>query len=693
MKTKCITMLLIAVFSLVSVRAQECTGNYLNAVGNKLFDSYGNEVQITGVNWFGFETSMNHFHGLWTRDHKSMLQQIKDQGFNTIRIPWCNEILRNTIQPLQATGTDSYTGVSPMNLEESQVTTPLELLDITVRWCQENDMKIILDNHSRNPDGYMVEKLWYTENVSHEQWIADWVTMAERYKDNDAVIGMDINNEPHGNYGEGSRWGTGNIANDWRLAAQECGNAILEVNPNVLIFVEGIEEFENTGYWWGGNLVGAKKYPVVLSNPQKLVYSPHEYGPTVHPQDWFFEEDFPENMEAIWEKHFHYLHREETSPLMVGEFGIAHLGGLDEIWFRKFMQFMGEHGYSWTFWCWNPNSGDTGGILYADWSTIVEWKMDILRPYLAPPIANCGGKIIEIPATSISISDEQLMLEEEQVYTLSADVLPEKASNKNVIWESSNINVVTVSETGFVSAVGIGIAEITATSEDGGFIASCSVQVNEAGSGTGQGCALGAPQQNALSTINGGYNYTHIIGEGPSLDNVTRFSINWNLQNNACYQLSFNTNDGRPNWWIDLRRYANIQFGKTMPEISFSNTGIPGFDGDYWVAEDNGNIVMREKDRGFYIYFSNSATEPCAKSAKQSITSKFEIYPNPANGLVYLNNIKVSDIVNIYSLTGALQQSVKGVQMLDVSELNTGTYIIQLITTGGDMQTRRLIIK
>lgn len=100
--------------------------------GNKLFDSRGVQVRLTGVNWFGFETSNLVPHGLWSRDCKSMLQQIKDQGFNCLRIPWCNKImLSSTSISLDSYGSDPYTGITPMNAEESKVSHPLELLDIT----------------------------------------------------------------------------------------------------------------------------------------------------------------------------------------------------------------------------------------------------------------------------------------------------------------------------------------------------------------------------------------------------------------------------------------------------------------------------------------------------------------------------------------------------------------------------------
>ncbi len=363
--------------------------NFLTVQGNKLFDVQGKEVRLTGVNWFGFETQNYFPHGIWTRDMKSVLQQIKDLGFNTIRVPWCNEMLNPGVTiNVPSYGSDAYTGIAPMNEEESKVTKPIELMDIFVRWCQENDMKIVLDNHSRAADGFLNEEVWYTPEYSEERWINDWIFMANRYKDFSAVVGMDLNNEPHG-----STWGNGNPATDWNKAAERCGNAILQVNPNVLIIVEGVGEFEGNSYWWGGQLMGAKKYPVQLSDPSKLMYSAHEYGPEVAPQDWFDAPDFPQNMPQIWNDNYHYLYNEGTSPIFLGEFGIKNqdaFGGIAFTWFTEFTGFMGDI-YSWTFWSMNPNSGDTGGILQDDWSSVNQWKLDVLKPYQAPIIPNVVG--------------------------------------------------------------------------------------------------------------------------------------------------------------------------------------------------------------------------------------------------------------------------------------------------------------
>ncbi len=365
--------------------------NWLYRRGAALYDSKGTKVRLTGVNWFGFETAQKVMHGLWTADYKEMLQLMVDLGFNSVRIPWANVILDDNT-PVEV---NSYgEGGTVMNAELVGAT-PVEALVAIVNEAQRIGLKIILDNHSRKNDAYMEEDLWYTDNLSEEQWVEDWKYVADLFKNNDAVIGMDLNNEPH----DRATWGSGDPLTDWALASEKCGNAILEINPNVLIMIEGVEGYagletpKGEGYWWGGSLVGVNDRPIELTNPEKLVYSPHEYGPTVFEQEWFKVSDFPENMPGIWDKQFGFIAKQDEGHLFIGELGIKGEGGKDEIWFDKFLNYMDEskEAYSWTFWAWNPNSGDTGGILEYDWETVVQWKVDYLKPYMAPLIGNGNG--------------------------------------------------------------------------------------------------------------------------------------------------------------------------------------------------------------------------------------------------------------------------------------------------------------
>ncbi len=81
--------------------------------------------------------------------------------------------------------------------------------------------------------------------------------------------------------------------------------------------------------------------------------------------------------------------------------------------------------------------------------------------------------------TSISLSETNLALELDAYKKLGATILPDNATNTNVVWSSSNENVATVSSSGMVEATGIGSCTITCAATDGsGVSATCTVNVD-----------------------------------------------------------------------------------------------------------------------------------------------------------------------------------------------------------------------
>lgn len=82
------------------------------------------------------------------------------------------------------------------------------------------------------------------------------------------------------------------------------------------------------------------------------------------------------------------------------------------------------------------------------------------------------------PAGKVSLNTASASLAQGASTTLKASVTPKKASNKKVVWSSSNKSVATVNSKGVVKAVKAGTAKITATAADGsGKKASCTVTV------------------------------------------------------------------------------------------------------------------------------------------------------------------------------------------------------------------------
>ena len=349
--------------------------NYLHASGSQIVDSQDRSVRLTGLSWFGLETSNYCPHGLWTRSMDSMLDQIASLGYNMIRVPYCNQLFDPGSLP---NGIDFNLNPSLRGLSG------LQILDRLVAGARTRGLKIVLDRH--RPDSGSQSALWYTSQYSESRWISDWTMLAQRYKGNDTVVGFDLHNEPH----SPADWGSGSLTTDWRLAAERAGNAILAVNPHLLIIVEGVDAFTNDCYyyWWGGNLEGVSLFPVRLIVPTQLVYSPHDYCRSVYNQPWFSAPGYPANLPAIWDSHWGYILKENIAPVWIGEFGTENVTLSDQQWFQTIATYIRTSGFSFAYWCWNPDSGDTGGILQNDWTTIHQDKQSILQPLLSPLIGN-----------------------------------------------------------------------------------------------------------------------------------------------------------------------------------------------------------------------------------------------------------------------------------------------------------------
>lgn len=84
-----------------------------------------------------------------------------------------------------------------------------------------------------------------------------------------------------------------------------------------------------------------------------------------------------------------------------------------------------------------------------------------------------------VNVTGVSITPKSIELEVGQTDSVSSNVLPNNADNKNIEYSSDNELVATVSSNGDVEAIGEGSAIITVTTEDGGYTDTCDVTVSE----------------------------------------------------------------------------------------------------------------------------------------------------------------------------------------------------------------------
>ena len=104
-------------------------------------------------------------------------------------------------------------------------------------------------------------------------------------------------------------------------------------------------------------------------------------------------------------------------------------------------------------------------------------------------------KKIETLATSIKLNKTLVKLKDGAYSTLKVSINPSNATIKDVIWESSNPNIVTVDQNGVITRLGIGPSTITARTIDGSnLFASCIVKSN---------AKISLSQTNAKIPVNG----------------------------------------------------------------------------------------------------------------------------------------------------------------------------------------------
>jgi endoglucanase len=355
-----------------AARAAAQTGTagtgFWHTSGNQILDADGNPVRIAGINWYGFETPDEIAHGLWVQDYHTILNDIKSLGYNTIRIPFSNQMVEDPIVP-QNLAFSSNSGPINTDLEGLNA---LQDLQKIVTAAGQAGLKVILDDH-RSEAGESAEAngLWYTSTYTSQDWVNDWVTLATMFANNPTVVGFDLRNEPHtpagDTYAEGATWGTGDTSTDIRLAYEQAGNAILAVDPNALIFCEGISENPTSsggtnGTWWGGDLAEAGQFPVTLSSPGHVVYSAHDYGPDLFQQTWFNSSTTAASLDAVWNQNWGYLYADDTAPVWVGEFGTDNsaadiestTAGSQGQWFQSLVSYLAANPWmGWTYWALN----------------------------------------------------------------------------------------------------------------------------------------------------------------------------------------------------------------------------------------------------------------------------------------------------------------------------------------------------
>jgi len=309
----------------------------LRTEGRFIVDGAGRRVRLLGVSWYGAESEDFAVGGLQLQPLDTIAGEIGRLGFNAVRLPFSNELVeRDPVVPSRAlTANPDLLGRHG-----------LEVLDQVVAALTRRSIMVILDDHNSDAEwccGRDGNELWYNERYPESSWIADWKAMAARYRDDPRVIGADLRNEPRIR----ATWG-GPPATDWHAAAERGGNAVLSVNPRLLIFVEGIR--------YAADLSGVDTLPVILDVPGRVVYEVHDYA-------WFEPHaSYDEWVGEITPRWGYLVTGPRPRPLWIGEFGTCYtrpacLRSDDPAaygsWFEDLTRYITTHEVDWAYWAVN----------------------------------------------------------------------------------------------------------------------------------------------------------------------------------------------------------------------------------------------------------------------------------------------------------------------------------------------------
>lgn len=340
----------------------------LHTSGYQIVDAQNLPVRLKSVNWYGFDQREFVPGGLDHARLATIVGLIKSMGFNSVRLPWANETLEKN--PVVA---DYAIKANP----QFRGKRAMEVMDAVIDALAKAQIMVILDNHVSSADWCCKDDdgngLWYSKEYPESAWLADWMTIVRHYRRQPWVVGVDLRNELR----SGATWGGNDKKLDWHAAAERGGNAVLTVNPKLLVMVEGPQ--------YSTDFRAAAKLPIVFKVPNRAVYSPHAYSFGAQTQN------YAELQQAFDERAGFLLHTTPAIPLWIGEFGTCQTITPCEsdpkgIWIRGFVRYVKEHPeLGWSYWPLNgtQSSGysrkydepETFGLLTTDYQHIAAPKL------------------------------------------------------------------------------------------------------------------------------------------------------------------------------------------------------------------------------------------------------------------------------------------------------------------------------
>ncbi|MGI6214321.1 MAG: Ig-like domain-containing protein [Christensenellales bacterium] len=281
-------------------------------------------------------------------------------------------------------------------------------------------------------------------------------------------------------------------------------------------------------------------------------------------------------------------------------------------------------------------SADDKGIIHGIKGGTVTLTVTSSEKTQKPKTAKCKINVTEA-VSGISLDSETITVGKQKKFTIKANVMPESATNKKLVWTSDNPKIATVSSAGIITGVKTGKTTITCTAADGsGVNAKCEVTVVQSVSGI-------KLDKNNL-TLGKGKTYKLTATISPK--DATNKNVTWKTSSASVAQVDKNgtitakgggdceisctTQDGGktakvkvhvPTFSVDKTEYkVTSKNGTTIPinwdsygtELMLTDNGGSYFDAE-WDSSSNIKIIPKKAGKGTIIIYNKKAPKDKVK--------------------------------------------------------------------------------